>query len=98
MASLERQKTQRPQPPEGDGEAPAPALRLIDASTRSEHPARDLGELLRLAKLRDPEALRALFRRYAPRVHGLLRRTLGQASETEDAVQEVFLRLFSKLD
>jgi RNA polymerase sigma-70 factor (ECF subfamily) len=78
---------------------PGPALRLVEAPSAPEPPVvHDLGELLRLARLRDPAAVGALFRRYAPRVHGILRRTLGPAWETEDAVQEVFLRLFSKLD
>lgn len=37
------------------------------------------------------------WRRFAPMVHGLLRRSLGPESDVEDATQEVFLRVFSRV-
>jgi RNA polymerase sigma-70 factor (ECF subfamily) len=44
------------------------------------------------------EACEELYRRHAPRVLGLARRMVGPAEEAEDAVQDVFLAVFRKLD
>jgi RNA polymerase sigma-70 factor (ECF subfamily) len=42
-------------------------------------------------------AQRELWYRFAPMVHGLLRRTLSSRSEHDDLAQEVFLRVFRRL-
>ncbi|GAA6735087.1 sigma-70 family RNA polymerase sigma factor [Thermus oshimai] len=46
----------------------------------------------------DEEALLALYRRYAPRVHGLARRILRDGHEAKDVVQETFLRIWNKAE
>jgi RNA polymerase sigma-70 factor (ECF subfamily) len=45
----------------------------------------------------DPRAAAQTWRKYAPRVFGLLERTLGLAQEAEDITQDIFLRVFSKV-
>jgi RNA polymerase sigma-70 factor (ECF subfamily) len=45
----------------------------------------------------DPRAPGVLWRRFAPMVFRMLRRTLGRPDEVEDLAQEVFLRLFRNL-
>jgi RNA polymerase sigma-70 factor, ECF subfamily len=52
--------------------------------------------LHRAALDRRPEAVDALWRRFAPMVRGLLRRGIGR-NDVEDIVQEVFLQFFTKL-
>jgi RNA polymerase sigma-70 factor (ECF subfamily) len=42
-------------------------------------------------------AQREVWYRFAPMVHGLLRRSLGSRHEHDDLVQEVFLRVFRRL-
>ena len=49
-----------------------------------------------LAARGDVAAFERLYRRHAPRVHSLARRLLG-AVEADDAVQDVFVRVWSKL-
>lgn len=44
-----------------------------------------------------PAAPREAVRRFSPLVRRLLRRFFGQQTEVEDALQEVFLRIFSRL-
>ena len=44
------------------------------------------------------DACEELYRRHAPRVLGLARRMVGPAEDAEDAVQDVFLAVFRKLD
>jgi RNA polymerase sigma-70 factor (ECF subfamily) len=46
---------------------------------------------------RRPNAPAALWARFAPMVHRMLRRTLGPRAEIEDVVQEVFLCVFQKV-
>jgi RNA polymerase sigma-70 factor (ECF subfamily) len=46
----------------------------------------------------DRDACEELYRRHAPRVLGLARRMIGSAEDAEDAVQDVFLAVFRKLD
>ncbi len=43
----------------------------------------------------DERAARALWVRYAPMVHGIVRRTMGPDGDADDATQEVFMRLFA---
>jgi len=44
------------------------------------------------------DACEELYQRHAPRVLGLARRMVGPAEDAEDAVQDVFLAVFRKLD
>jgi RNA polymerase sigma-70 factor (ECF subfamily) len=46
---------------------------------------------------RRPEAPAALWTRFAPMVHRMLRRTLGPGTDVEDVVQDVFLCVFQKV-
>ncbi|HKQ69007.1 MAG TPA: sigma-70 family RNA polymerase sigma factor [Polyangiaceae bacterium] len=45
----------------------------------------------------DERAARTIWVRYAPMVYGVVRRTLGPDGDSDDAVQEVFMRLFARL-
>lgn len=51
-------------------------------------------ELVRDAGAGDARAAEALVRRHLPKMVGLARRMLGDASEAEDVAQEVFLRVW----
>lgn len=55
------------------------------------------GALARAAVLGDARATREIWRRFAPLVRRIVRRTLGPEHDVEDVVQDVFLRLFDKL-
>ena len=44
------------------------------------------------------DACEELYRRHAPRVLGLARRMVGAADDAEDAMQDVFLAVFRKLE
>jgi RNA polymerase sigma-70 factor, ECF subfamily len=37
------------------------------------------------------------WRRYAPRIFGIVQRTLGSATDAEDVTQDVFMRVFSRV-
>src|SRR5450432_365942 len=45
----------------------------------------------------DPRAAAQTWRKYAPRVFGVVERTLGLASDVEDVTQDIFLRVFSRV-
>jgi RNA polymerase sigma-70 factor, ECF subfamily len=53
--------------------------------------------LARAALIGDARAPREIWRRFAPLVRRIVRRTLGPEYDVEDVVQDVFLRLFDKL-
>jgi RNA polymerase sigma-70 factor (ECF subfamily) len=57
----------------------------------------DDADLARALIARDPQAPRALWRRYAPMVFRMLRRALGPGHDVEDLAQEVFLCVFEKV-
>jgi RNA polymerase sigma-70 factor (ECF subfamily) len=50
-------------------------------------------EVLERVRLRDPEALGALYERYVDQVFGLVYRLLGDRAAAEDVTQEVFLKV-----
>jgi len=54
-------------------------------------------ELVRALIARDPLAPRALWRRYAPVVFAVLRRSLGESHDIEDLAQDVFFSAFKKI-
>ncbi|HET6486963.1 MAG TPA: sigma-70 family RNA polymerase sigma factor [Spirochaetia bacterium] len=53
-------------------------------------------ELLRRVAERDPEAVRALYRRYSRIVYGLAARITGSTSDAEEVTQDVFLKVWEK--
>src|SRR5688572_14125754 len=72
-------RTQRPGPLVPSGEAISePSLPLLDLDG---------------VRRRDPDALAALFDRYFDRLYAVVYRMLGNRAETEDAIQEVFLKV-----
>lgn len=85
------------QPPARD-EAPIPlkAVRNQPAGTRPHADVPD--EALLAATLRGERwAQREVWYRFAPMVYGLLRRSLSSRHDTDDLVQEVFLRVFRRM-
>jgi RNA polymerase sigma-70 factor, ECF subfamily len=54
-------------------------------------------ELVTALLARDPQAAAQTWRKYAPRVFGVVERTLGLASDAEDITQDIFLRVFSRV-
>jgi RNA polymerase sigma-70 factor (ECF subfamily) len=46
---------------------------------------------------RSPQGAAQTWRKFAPRVFGLVERTLGLASDAEDITQDIFLRVFSRV-
>lgn len=57
----------------------------------------DDADLARALIARNPQAPRALWRRFAPMVFRMLRRSLGPGHDVEDLAQEVFLCVFEKV-
>jgi RNA polymerase sigma-70 factor (ECF subfamily) len=53
--------------------------------------------LASMAAVGDPEAHNAIWDRYSPLVRSIVRRSIGQESEVDDLVQEVFLRFYRNL-
>jgi RNA polymerase sigma-70 factor (ECF subfamily) len=70
---------------------PSTRRRTLDAPTSD-----DL--LLRRSREGDQEAFRQLVEAYTPRVFGLVRQLVHQSAEAEDVTQEVFFKVFRKLD
>lgn len=58
----------------------------------------DDAALARAAMIGQTWAQREVWRRFAPMVYALLRRALGGRHDQEDLLQEVFLRVFRRLD
>ena len=53
--------------------------------------------LVSMASMGDPKAQAAIWDRYAPLVRAIVRRSIGQESDVDDLVQEVFLRFYRNL-
>ena len=66
---------------------------VLDAS-----PYDDDRRLVARCRAGEREACEELYRRHAPRVLGLARRMVTSAEDAEDAVQDVFLAVFRKLN
>jgi len=73
----------------------SPGIRLRPAANDQAQDGREL-ELAHAMLREDPGAAAALWDHFAPLVRGLLARALGPHEEVEDAMQEVFLRVFRK--
>ncbi len=86
-------------PPAARSEAPV-ALKAIRPRAVAGRPYADVDEeSLVAASLRGERwAQREIWYRFAPMIHGLLRRSLSARHDTDDLVQEVFLRVFRRLD
>jgi RNA polymerase sigma-70 factor, ECF subfamily len=54
-------------------------------------------ELVAALLARDPRAAVQAWRKYAPRVFGVVERTLGLAPDADDITQDIFLRVFSRV-
>src|SRR5450432_812102 len=54
-------------------------------------------ELVAALLAREPRAAVETWRKYAPRVFGVVERTLGLAPDAEDITQDIFLRVFSRV-
>jgi RNA polymerase sigma-70 factor (ECF subfamily) len=54
-------------------------------------------ELVTALAARDPRASVHAWRKYAPRIFGIVERTLGLASDAEDITQDIFLRVFARV-
>jgi RNA polymerase sigma-70 factor, ECF subfamily len=72
--------------------APVPLSLVVN----QDHRAASDGDLARGLMAGDTHALAETWRRYAPMVLLLAKRTLGSQSEAEDIAQEVFFRLYRK--
>ncbi len=72
--------------------SPAPLSLVVSRDPRNESD----GDLARGLMAGEARALAEAWRRYAPMVLLLSKRTLGSPSEAEDIAQEVFLRLFRR--
>ena len=72
-------------------------LRTGAAESRADRGVDDAA-LARAAMLGQSWAQREIWQRFAPMVYGLLRRALGARHDQEDLLQEVFLRVFRRLD
>lgn len=86
----------------GDAESPAtsprrsPSLRLVSGQPGAE----SMQDALLVQGAREGQAWaeEAIWVRYAPLVHRVARGALGTAHEAEDAAQDCFVTLFSRLD
>lgn len=75
-----------------------PSPTRSDRRCRADGPTRQVDDLgFRLAT-GDPDAIRALYRRYGGRVFALAMRLLGDRGAAEDAAQETFLRIWRFAD
>jgi RNA polymerase sigma-70 factor (ECF subfamily) len=54
-------------------------------------------DLVAALSARDPRAAVQAWRKYAPRIFGIVERTLGLASDAEDITQDIFLRVFARV-
>ncbi len=72
----------------------APVVRFPDAEQRE---AADEERIVAAAAAGDVRAFEKLYRRHAPRVHGLCLRLTGNAATAEDCVQEAFVAAWKAL-
>jgi RNA polymerase sigma-70 factor (ECF subfamily) len=54
-------------------------------------------ELVSALLARDPRAAALVWRKHAPRIFGVVQRTMGPDVEAEDLTQDIFLRVFARL-
>jgi len=89
-----------PMPPDDDDSRalapPPPVSRVAD---RARAPGPRLGpDVLKRVQERDPAALAEFFETYFDRVYALVSRLLGDRTQAEDAVSEVFLKVHRAID
>ena len=54
-------------------------------------------ELVAALLAHEPGAPALAFRKYAPRIFGIVQRMLGASGDAEDVTQDIFLRVFSRV-
>lgn len=54
-------------------------------------------ELVAALVAKDPTAAVVAYRRFAPRVFGIVQRVLGPGADAEDLTQDIFLRVFARI-
>jgi len=59
-------------------------------------PTDDIADLLQRVALQDRAAFRALYSVAAPKLSGVLHRILGNRTEVDDAMQEVYIRVWQR--
>jgi RNA polymerase sigma-70 factor (ECF subfamily) len=70
----------------------------MSAQRQSELPELTDAEVVRLAQHGDAAAFERIYRLHSRRVYSLCLRMVGDPTEAEDLTQDVFLRLFRKID
>ncbi|KKB75910.1 RNA polymerase sigma factor [Devosia soli] len=60
--------------------------------------ARDIADLISRCALRDRAAFRALYDRTSAKLFGVILRILKDRAETEEAIQEVYVKIWQKAD
>jgi RNA polymerase sigma-70 factor, ECF subfamily len=71
----------------------------LSAATRLDaSPYDEDRQLVARCRAGERDACEELYRRHAPRVLGLARRMVGAADDAEDALQDVFMAVFRKLE
>lgn len=75
---------------------------MLQVTANNENKVTNIGDsdhnLIALARGRDQQAFKKLYERHLPVVYGLCLRLTGSAQQAEEATQEVFIRLWRKLD
>ncbi len=64
---------------------------------KREEPAWRDRELVAALVARDTTAAVVAYRRFAPRVYGIVQRALGPGADAQDVTQDVFLRVFARV-
>jgi len=54
-------------------------------------------ELVRALRAHDVKACVLTYRKYAPRIFGIVQRAIGPDSDVQDLTQDIFLRVFSRI-
>ena len=75
---------------------PSPSLALVKAAPAHGEIANE-ADLVTAAIAGDAQAAMAIWDRYAPLVRGLLAKSLGSRADVDDAVQDVFIKVFRSL-
>ncbi len=76
---------------------PTPSVPSVGDATRAPEAALDRA-LLERVRARDASALETFFEAYFDRVHGFVRRLIGDPNLAEDVTQDVFLKVYRAAD
>jgi RNA polymerase sigma-70 factor, ECF subfamily len=64
----------------------------------AESPSRDIADLIARCALRDRDAFRTLYDRTSAKLFGVVLRILKDRSEAEEAIQEVYVKIWQRAD